>query len=221
MPVTVTIEDERSERGPAVFAVPDGCRVVVRRCSDGADVLVLPDADTALPSKSIAPAGEPHGVSTWGVFLREDDRSFLLRLQDRHGRDHEFIVSAVDLLGIGTSARIMTDGETQPAAAAEPDPDAAHLTAPARKANAEAERVELEYAAARRALSLCDDSPLAGYSVSVDHEPRGPGERVLRISFDDGAGRTAVIALPFALALKLNGSIGRAVAERLDAAGGL
>lgn len=99
------------------------------------------------------------------------------------------------------------------------DPEDEYSLARARLSNAEAERVELENATARRALILGDDSLLAGYSLSLSNEPSHPRERILRISFDDGVGRTAAINLPFALALKLNSSIGRAVAERLDAAG--
>ncbi len=139
---------------------------------------------------------------------------FTLAIVDGQGIRRDYLLTREDLEIFPRAA-----DETAQPAASNLEPGEVHALARARLTNAEAERVELENAATRRALSLCDDSPLAGYSVTVDHEPRSPGERVLRISFDDGAGRTAIVALPFALALKLNSSIGRAVAERFDAAG--
>ncbi|MGS0626049.1 hypothetical protein ACU8YE_24500, partial [Ralstonia sp. VS2407] len=86
----------------------------------------------------------------------------------------------------------------------------------ARLLEAKADRLEKDTAA--EYAPPTDPGPLAAHSVSVDNKERHPGERVLWVRFDDGAGRAVLIALPFALALKLNSSIGRAVAERLDAA---
>lgn len=180
--------------------------VLLRDRSDRA----VAEADEALPvgiARRIRGMDLMPGLNGSGLFT--------LIIRDSQGIRRDYLLAPDELAEL-----LRANAETLPAAPAEPDPDGAHLTALARKANAEAERVELENADTRRALNLCDDSPLAGYSVSVDHEARRPGERILRIGFDDGAGRTAVIALPFALALKLNSSIGRAVAERLDAAGG-
>lgn len=108
MAVNVTIEDHRSECEPVAFVVPDGCRIIIRRCADGADVLVVPDGDTSLPPKTIVSAGEAHRLATWNILARGDDRSFVLRLQDGHGRDHDFIASAGDLVGIGTASLNMT-----------------------------------------------------------------------------------------------------------------
>lgn len=86
----------------------------------------------------------------------------------------------------------------------------------ARLLEAKADRLEKETAAEYAAPA--DPGPLAVHSVSVDNEERRPGERVLLVGFSDGVGRDVVIALPFALALKLNSSIGHTVADRLDAA---
>lgn len=157
MAVNVTIEDDRSERSPAVFAVPDGCRIVIRRCADGADVLVLPDTDPCLPPAAIVPAGAALQVATWGIIARESYQSFLLRLQDGRGHDHDFIVSPVDLAGIGTAAQAMVGR------------DFSYEAARTRKLVAEAERVELENAALRRPS---DDQPLQAdrWTVASDSE---------------------------------------------------
>ena len=157
MAVNVTIEDDRSERSPAVFAVPDGCRIVIRRCADGADVLVVPDPDPCLPPASVIPAGTALRVATWGIIAREDDQSFLLRLQDSRGRDHDFIVSSVDIAGIGMAAQAVVGR------------DFSYEAARTRKMVAEAERVELENAALRRPS---DDQPLQAdrWTVASDSE---------------------------------------------------
>jgi len=152
MAVTLTIEDPRHEdfEGPEVTNIPDGARVLVRRCATGADVLVLPGTDSSLPPKTIVPAGEPHRVTTWGVLARDDDRSFVLRLQDGHGRDHDFIVSTIDLAGIGTASLGMAGHEVP------------YEAARVRKMAAEAQLVEMEVAERRRAARSNDRQVQAG-----------------------------------------------------------
>lgn len=173
MAVNVTIEDDRSERDPAVFAVPDGCRIVIRRCADSADVLVLPDADPALPPAAIIPAGAALQVATWGIIARESDQSFLLRLQDGRGHDHDFIVSPVDLAGIATAAQTMAGR------------DFSYEAARTRKMIAEAELAEAEARKALRCPSPSDGEIHAEkLSVGFEHDHRMVQLGVVAEGFD-------------------------------------
>lgn len=206
MAVTLTIEDLRRDDfdGPEVTSVPDGARVVVRRCATGADVLVLPGADTSLPSKTIVPAGEAHRVTTWGVLAREDDRSFILRLQDAHGREHDFIVSALDLAGIGTASLAMAGHEVS------------YEAARTRKMVAEAKLVEAEVAALTPRL-IEEGIEIVGVDRwSVDTKQDRISECCITIELGEPTEtRRWRMKLPVGLASRLGGKIADAVAELL------
>lgn len=209
MAVTLTIEDARHDDfgGPVVTEVPDGSRILVRRCTDGADVLVLPGA-VAQPAATMPDANQPSGaalrVSTWGVYARDDGRSFVLRLQDSHGCDHDFSVSHNDLVGIGTASLAVAGHE------------ASYEAACTRRMVAQAKLVELQVAA-MSPRNLEDGVEIVGVDRwSVDTKQDRITECCVTIELGEPTEtRKWRMKVPVGLASRLSGKLADAVAELL------
>lgn len=95
------------------------------------------------------------------------------------------------------------------------DPEDERTLAEARRANAEAERAEIEVAAMKRSLADTSGEPIRAYGVSVSNAQQRPGERLIRVGISDQDGRALEVLLSFDLALKVSSSLGAAVADRL------
>lgn len=218
MAATLRIVDE-SEYGPEPrdIPVPHGATVTVRRHRQGADVVIEPATEVASVTQCFEP-GERRLVQGMSVAFGMSGFAGLV-LHEGDGREHHFSIDAKSLLDF---IRLI-DPRPQPSPE---DGGAPHLRdmgatlvdkARARWLEAKAARLEADTAAEYSAPP--DLGPLPAHSVTVDHEARRPGERILLVRFDDGGGHTAEIALPFGLALLLTSAIGNALAERLPSPG--
>lgn len=191
--------DEEHTRAKARLANAEAERVELevaarRRApgSVGRAATPMPDTDR--------PAASALRVSTWIVLARGADRSFVLRLQDAHGRDHDFIVSATDLTGIATSAFAMA-GETSY--------EAARL----RKMIAEAVVAEAEVAALGRS-NAHDDKPLVAQTWSLERGKDANGAPAFIVALK-GDGRAVQAQLTGHIAATLCGRLGLMVSELL------
>lgn len=218
MAATLRIVDE-SEYGPEPrdIPVPHGATVTVRRHRQGADVVIEPATEAAPGVQRFEPS-ERRLIQGMSVAFGMSGYAGLV-LHEGNGHEHHFSIDAKSLLDF---IRLI---DPRPQLSSE-DAGAPHLRdmgttlvdkARARWLEAKAARLEADTAAEYSAPP--DLGPLPAHSVTVDHEARRPGERILWVRFNDGCGRTAEIALPFGLALLLTSAIGNSLAERLPSPG--
>lgn len=218
MAATLRIVDE-SEYGPGPrnIPVPHGATVTVRRHRQGADVVIEPATEAAPGVHRFEPS-ERRLIQGMSVAFGMSGFAGLV-LSEGDGREHHFSIDAKSLLDFVRMLDPRPQAEPDTVGAPHLRDMGATLVDKARARWLEAKAARLEADTAVKYSAPPDLGPLPAHSVTVDHEARRPGERILWVRFDDGGGRTAEIALPFGLALLLTSAIGNALAERLPSPG--
>ena len=177
MAVTLTIEDARDEfSGPTVAEVPDGWRIIVRRRPDGSDVSVLP----AIVAKPAAPAWEPQERAiAVGHFTVERNRlgSTEIRIADTDGDRWRLFLTSDIATGLTGALRGGEPAVFGPGA---------HEAALARRANAEAEALEMDIAERRR-VARANDSRLQCERLFVEAGPQNEAVTIGARRLDDGS----------------------------------
>lgn len=221
MAVTLeTIEPGRLNSGRAI-EIPDGSAIVVRRGPYGVDVTVTPSKSgdrgegapvtdlTGAPCDDERAAGDTLHVRGMSVSLSSDAPSLCtLEIVDGRGVRRRYRLHRSDLALLIPSV----DGATPPAAGPA-DPDDAHTAALARRANAEAELLEIQAETARRPLAV-DEKPLVAQSWALERVKDANGAPAFLVALK-GNGRSVQAQLTGHFAATLGGQLGLMASELL------